>query len=79
MIDGNRIQDLLDHPEDFIESGKYVSWERFFTALLINETKDTYLTYNKSRLNPAYVNEREKSRIVQEMRELTGTDIFQNL
>lgn len=29
MIDVRLIQDILEHPEDFIESQEYFSWERF--------------------------------------------------
>ncbi|MBQ8121857.1 MAG: translation initiation factor 2, partial [Ruminococcus sp.] len=34
LIDGNRIADILEHSEDFIESSEYFSWERFYTKLL---------------------------------------------
>ena len=63
LIDGSRIQDILDHPYDFIESKKYFSWERFFTALLTDETKDTYMKYSKSELNTAYLNQKEVNAI----------------
>ena len=53
----------MDHPYDFIESKKYFSWERFFTALLTDETKDTYMKYSKSELNTAYLNQKEVNAI----------------
>ncbi len=59
LIDGNRIADIIDHPEDFIESSEYFSWENYFTKLLVQETKDTYLRYNKSHLNKTYLNDKE--------------------
>ena len=55
MINGKTEQDILHHPEDFIESQQYFSWERFFTALLVEHTQDSYLKYNKSTLNKAYL------------------------
>ena len=58
VVDGNRIRDILDHTEDFVESGEFFSWERFFTHLLVQETKDTYLHYTKAELNDAYLNRR---------------------
>lgn len=64
MIDGKILQDMLNHPEDFIESQEYFSWERFFTALLVEYTKDSYLKYNKSRLNKAYLHEKVKQSIL---------------
>lgn len=58
VIDGKRIKDILDHTEDFVESSEFFSWERFFTHLLVQETKDTYLRYAKAELNDAYLNGR---------------------
>lgn len=67
LIDGTRIQEILANPENSILSEKHFSWEQFFTALLIDETKDSYLSYSKKRLNPVYVHEIEKSKIVKAM------------
>lgn len=39
LIDGNRIVDILQHTEDYLESSDFFSWERFFTKLLISETE----------------------------------------
>jgi hypothetical protein len=55
QIDGKVVQDILQHPEDFIESREYFSWERFFTVLLIEHTNHTYLKYTKGHLNDAYL------------------------
>lgn len=63
-IDGNKVRDILEHPEDYIESSKYFSWERFFTELLIHETADTYLQYRKASLNPAYLAEDIRRKIL---------------
>lgn len=63
MVDGNEVRDILAHPYDFIDSERYYSWERFFTRLLTDKTKDTYLKYNKKHLNSNYLNEREMSAI----------------
>ena len=70
LIDGAKVQEILEHPYDFIESEKYFSWERFFTALLIQETKGTYLQYSKSRLNENYLNPKEKRSIGEAIRQL---------
>lgn len=61
------IEDVLDNPSDYIESKEYMSWERFFTALLVDKTKDTYLRYSKSRLNDAYKNKKIQEKILQEV------------
>lgn len=64
LIDGNRIKDILDRPMDYIESKEYFSWEQFFTKLLVQETKDTYLQYSKRQLNDVYLNPKEKKAIM---------------
>lgn len=33
-----------------IESGKQFSWKRYFTALLVEETNETYLKYTKKKI-----------------------------
>ena len=63
LIDGSEIQDVLAHPYDFIDSEKYFSWERFFTRLLTDCSKDTYLQYKKDRLNKHYLNKKEMKAI----------------
>ncbi|MCR4862523.1 MAG: translation initiation factor 2 [Ruminococcus sp.] len=63
LIDGNRIADILQHTEDFLESSEYFSWERFYTKLLISETEETYLQYSKQKLNDVYLNPNEKEAI----------------
>ena len=64
LIDGNRIADILQHTEDFLESSEYFSWERFYTKLLISETEGTYLQYSKQKLNDVYLNPNEKEAIL---------------
>lgn len=64
IIDGKVIQDILEHPEDFVESRKYFSWERFFAALLVEYTQGSYLKYSKNKLNEAYLREKLKQAIL---------------
>ncbi len=68
LIDGSRIRMILEAPEEFIESREYFSWERFFTALLTTETRETYLQYTKKHLNDRFLQEREKQAILVAMR-----------
>ena len=58
------VEDVLDNPAEYIESRDYVSWERFFTALLIERSKEGYLAYKKAKLNPNYLHEKEKNAIL---------------
>lgn len=55
IIDDSEIVNILQHPEDNIDSQQYFSWERYFTYLLTAKTKDTYLQYTKARLNENYL------------------------
>ena len=64
IIKDNDIDTVLAEPNKYIESEKYFSWERFFTAVLTDKTNGTYLQYNKSSLNPAYLQENEQSAII---------------
>ncbi|MEY8334981.1 translation initiation factor 2 [Lachnospiraceae bacterium 47-T17] len=61
------IQAILRAPENYIDSADYFSWERYFTKLLIQSTKDTYLRYSKNKLNPVYLQVREKKAILSVM------------
>ena len=62
----------MEKPEEFIESSEYFSWEQYFTGLLVSETKDTYLHYNKSHLNSIYLNPKEKEAIIRVMEVIRG-------
>ena len=63
LLRSSRVEAILALPADYIESREYFSWERFFTALLTEETRQSYLKYSKKNLNPAYLQPREKAAI----------------
>lgn len=52
------------------ESKDYFSWERFFTALLIEKTQGSYLAYSKRLLNKNYLNEKIKAAILLKMEKI---------
>ena len=57
IITGNNLEEILNNPSEYIESEKYISWEQFFTALLVllaNE-QESYKHYNKRSLTPFYL------------------------
>jgi hypothetical protein len=64
IIKDKEIETILEEPSDFIESQDYMSWERYFSALLLEKTKGTYLHYTKSALNDAYKTENNQNRIL---------------
>ena len=60
LIQEKNISEIMENPEEYIDSRKYFSWERFFTVYLTEVTKDTYLRYSKSKLNENYLHEKNK-------------------
>lgn len=64
VVKVKNLNDILDAPEDYLESRLYFSWERFFTSLLIKTTAGTYLNYSKNKLNSAYLHERNVSKVL---------------
>lgn len=64
LIAGKNIKDILKEPEKFIDSKEYFSWERFFTRILMLRTEGSYLQYGKSKLNEAYLHEKNKTMIL---------------
>lgn len=59
-IDTNKI----DHPEQYADSTLYMSWEQYFTDLLIETTKDSdYMQYTKSHLSDYYIQEKNIAEI----------------
>ena len=67
ILKNNRVDQILNNPSESIESKDYFSWERFFTAVLIEVTKDTYLAYAKKKLNSSYLSDTVKIGILKQM------------
>lgn len=59
---------ILQTPSGYIDSKKYFSWERYFTALLTEKTTGTYLNYTKKTLNGAYLGDGVKNAILGQMK-----------
>ena len=55
LLNDKELKEILVEPEQYIESEKYFSWERFFTDLLVQTSKGTYLQYSKKTLPLAYL------------------------
>ena len=73
ILDDPEVREILTRPEEYIDSKEYASWERYFTALLRKKTEGTYLQYNKSGLNPSYLRDREKTKILDKLPEELNT------
>ena len=61
IVKNSMLNSILERPADYIESKEYFSWERFFTAILIDMTKDSYLAYTKKKLNSIYLTDTVKN------------------
>ena len=73
------LDDILACPEVYIESKEYMSWERFFTALLIHCTEnDPIKQYSKVKLLPFYYTGKNRDAILdimpEEIRKLASQD-----
>jgi hypothetical protein len=71
LIASSEVKEILSHPEDFVESKVYFSWEQFFTACLQRLTNGTFLQYQKSLLNPVSLHPRETKALLETMPEQT--------
>ena len=64
-------EDIVYHTYDYADSGKYFSWERYFTDLSTKKTIDTEWKYGKNRLNSIYKLVRNMRAILES---ITGID-----
>lgn len=64
LVEDSGITDMLEHPEDQIESREYFSWERYFTSQLIHYTQESYLKYSKRSLNQAYLQDKVMNKVL---------------
>ena len=61
------IRKKLEEAENYIESEKYFSWERYFTNLLMEETKDSPYLYDKSNLKDFYLQDKVVQKVLEAM------------
>ena len=64
LLKDSELSSILDSPENYIESKEYFSWEQFFTTFITEKTKDSFLKYSKRKLNPNYLSESIKNKII---------------
>lgn len=61
------IRKRLEEAENYIESEKYFSWERYFADLLMEETKDSPYPYDKSNLKDFYLQDKVVQKVLKAM------------
>ena len=55
----------MHHPEEYIDSAFYFSWERFFTDILEKETSDNpQMRYSKAHISDYYISDRNIRKIM---------------
>ncbi|MBQ9008850.1 MAG: hypothetical protein IJ088_05910 [Clostridia bacterium] len=64
IVHSDEIDQILDHPEDYIESKDFMSWERFFTHLLESKTMGTRAQYSKRKLSDYYLEDKNVEKIL---------------
>ncbi len=56
--------DRIENPERYADSTDFMSWEQYFTALLVEATKDNeYMRYKKAKLSDYYLQDKNADRI----------------
>lgn len=69
-LENNRIKHILSVTEEYVDSCIYESWEQYFTELLVEITRDTVLAYSKKHLNSAYLGDKIKRKILNQMEKI---------
>ena len=68
------IVDKIENTSEYADSVKYMSWERFYTALLVEVTNRTQMKYDKDKLNVYYLSERNKNLILKQVPDVLKID-----
>ena len=64
-VTGKEFKEILERPEEYIDSSQYMSWEQFFTEKLEDITReDAVKHYQKSKLSPYYISSNVKASIL---------------
>ena len=68
IVHNAKLADILERPEEYIDSAKYFSWEQFFTELLIQLTSEQdYMRYGKQSLPPFYLQAENIRKVISAM------------
>ena len=67
IFEDKKLDKMIEKPFEYVDSQKYFSWEQFFTELLMEVSHDSYLQYNKRKLNEAYLMGNVKKAVLDSM------------
>ena len=65
VLDDNEIRKILERPYEYIDSRDYFRWEQYFTSLLVEKSRGTWLQYTKEKLNPVYLKGKCRNQIIE--------------
>jgi hypothetical protein len=66
MVQEKELPDILKDPSAYVDSREFVSWERFFTQLLVSITANTEHRYSKQKLPAYYLQENQVKKILEQ-------------
>lgn len=58
---------ILENTQDYADSHEYMSWEQFYTKLIMDLTEGTKMQYTKSKLDDYYLSERNMEIVKREL------------
>lgn len=63
LVKSEELRKILESIPDYVDSGKYESWERYFTQLLVSLTQGKPYQYSKRNLDKYYLQEKNIRKI----------------
>lgn len=57
----------LEENYNYADSSRYISWEDFYTSVLIRESQGPVYRYSKQRLNPTYLSDVSVTKVEREI------------
>jgi hypothetical protein len=69
IVQEKELPDILKNPSAYVDSREFVSWERYFTQLLVSITANTEYRYSKQKLPAYYLQENQVQKILEQFPE----------
>ena len=64
VLGSSEVDKVLEDPSQYVDSAEHMSWERFFTAYLRQQTEGTPFAYKKDSLAKAYLVDENASKVM---------------
>lgn len=66
IFTSNELTDKLKHTYNYVEYLEHISWERYYTHLILELSENTAMSYTKKHLNLRYLKEKNVCKILHE-------------